>query len=36
MFIREKKPSEGGVANVRPAMIDFSGLTLRIGIKFRF
>ena len=36
MFIREKKPSEGGVTNVRPAMIDFSGLTLRIGIKIRF
>lgn len=36
MFIRGKKPSEGGVVNVRPAMIDFSGLTLRAGIKIRF
>jgi len=36
MFIREKKPSEGGVTNVRPATIDFSGLTLRAGVKIRF
>jgi len=36
MFIRGKKPSEGGVTNVRPAVIDFSGFSLRAGIKLRF
>lgn len=36
IFIRDKKPSEGGVTNVRLATIDFSGLSLRVGIKFRF
>jgi len=36
MFIRDKKPSESRVANVKLAVIDFSGLTFRAGIKIRF
>jgi hypothetical protein len=36
IFIRNKKPSESGVTNVRLATVDFSGLSLRAGIKFRF
>jgi len=36
LFIREKKPSEAGVVAPREAIIDFSGITLRAGIKINF
>jgi len=36
LFIRDKKPSEAGVSNPKKATIDFSGVSLKIGIKFRF
>ncbi len=36
LFIREKKPSEAGVTSPREAEIDFSGLTIRAGIKIKF
>ncbi len=35
-FIRSKSPSEAGVENVREATADFSGLSIRVGIKIRF
>lgn len=36
LFIRNKWPSEGGVENAREAKIDFSGISLRAGIKIKF
>jgi len=36
LFIRDKKPSEAGVSNPKKATIDFSGVSLQVGIKFRF
>ena len=36
LFIRDKKPSEAGVSNPKKATIDFSGVSLKVGIKFRF
>ena len=36
LFIREKRPTEAGVSDPRPAEIDFSGLTIKAGIKIRF
>jgi hypothetical protein len=35
-FIRGKTPSEAGVENVREATADFSGISLRVGLKIRF
>jgi hypothetical protein len=35
-FIRSKTPSEAGVENVREAKVDFSGISVRAGIKIRF
>ena len=35
-FIRSKVPSEAGVENAREAKVDFSGLSIRAGIKIRF
>lgn len=36
LFIRENKPTEANVSNPRHASIDFSGLSLKLGIKIRF
>ena len=36
LFILEKKPTEAGVVAPREAIIDFSGITLRAGIKIYF
>jgi hypothetical protein len=36
VFIRERKPSEGGVTDVRLATLDLSGFWLRTGIRIRF
>lgn len=36
VFIREKKPSEGGVSDPELATIDYSGLSLRFGLRFYF
>ena len=36
LFIRNKMPAEAGVENAREAKIDFSGLSLRVGLKIRF
>ncbi len=36
LFIRDKKPSEAGVSNPKKATIDFSGVSLKVGIKLRF
>jgi hypothetical protein len=35
-FIRSKAPTEANVENVREAMVDFSGISIRAGIKIRF
>jgi len=36
LFIKEKKPSEAGVINARVATVDFTGASVRLGIKFKF
>jgi len=36
LFIRDKKPSEAGVSNPKNAEIDFSGVSLMVGIKLKF
>lgn len=36
LFIREKKPSAAGVVAPREAIIDFSGISIRAGIKIYF
>jgi hypothetical protein len=36
VFIRSKLPAEGGVDNARQAEVDFSGFSLRAGIKIKF
>lgn len=36
VFIRERKPSEAGVSNARLAVVDFSGFTIKLGIKIKF
>lgn len=36
VFIRERKPSEAGVSNARLAIVDFSGFSIKLGIKIRF
>jgi len=36
VYIREKKPSEAGVSNARLAIVDFSGFTIKLGIKIKF
>ena len=36
LFILEKKPTEAGVVAPREATIDFSGISLRAGIKINF
>lgn len=36
VFIRHKEPSEAGVTEVRPAKLDLSGYSLKLGLKVRF
>ncbi len=36
LFIRESKPNEAGVIDAKEAQVDFSGVSLRIGISVRF
>lgn len=36
LYIREKKPTEAWVVDAKEAIIDFSGVTLKAGIKFWF
>lgn len=36
LFIREKRPAEAGVEEAREATLNFSGLTIRLGLSFRF
>jgi hypothetical protein len=36
LFIRERKPSEGGVSDAKLATLDYSGVWLRAGIRIRF
>ena len=36
VFLRDKTPSEGGVANAREAVLDLSGLSIKAGIKITF
>lgn len=36
LFIREKKPTEAGVSDVREAELDFSGIKLKAALKFSF
>ena len=36
VFIREKRPTEAGVIDVRKVELDFSGFSLKLGIKVRF
>ena len=36
LFIRGQKPTEAGVSDARNATMDFSGISLRIGIKLGF
>jgi hypothetical protein len=35
-FIRNKVPAEAGVENAREASVDFSGISIRAGIKIKF
>ena len=36
VFIRDGKPAERGVENAQDAILDLSGVSLRLGIKFKF
>ena len=36
LYIRERKPAEAWVVDAKEAIIDFSGVTLKAGIKFWF
>lgn len=36
LFIREKKPTEAGVSDAKPATINLSGFEVRVGIRFKF
>jgi hypothetical protein len=36
VFIRDRKPTEAGVVDVRRAELDLSGYSLRLGLKVRF
>lgn len=36
VFVREKKPSEAGVSDVRKAEIDYSGPLLKFGLRLKF
>ena len=36
LFIRETRPNEAGIIGAEKAMIDFSGVAVKIGIRLRF
>ena len=36
LFIRKNKPAGSDVSEVKEAVVDFSGLSLKVGIKIRF
>lgn len=36
LYIRERKPTEAWVTDAKEALIDFSGVSLKVGIKFWF
>ena len=36
LFIRERKPSDAGIVDARIATVDFTGVSVRLGIKFKF
>jgi len=36
LFIRNKRPAEGGVENAREAEIDFTGMSLKAGFRIKF
>jgi outer membrane receptor for Fe3+-dicitrate len=36
VFIRNKVPAEAGVVNVREATVDFSGISIRAGLRIKF
>jgi hypothetical protein len=36
LFIRESKPHEAGVLEAREAQVDFSGVSLKVGLRIRF
>jgi len=36
VFIREKRPTEAGVMDVRKAELDLSGFSLKLGVRVRF
>ena len=36
LFIRNKKPAEARVSDAREALVDFSGLSLRLGFRIKF
>ncbi|MHB8055566.1 MAG: SH3 domain-containing protein [Candidatus Aminicenantales bacterium] len=36
VFVRDKTPAESGVENAKEAVVDLSGIALRIGFKFKF
>jgi len=36
LFIRNKRPAEGGVENAREAEIDFTGIILKAGFRIKF
>jgi len=36
LFLRDKKPTEGGVYNAREASLNLLGLTLKAGLKLKF
>jgi len=36
LFIREKKPAEARVSDAREALVDFSGVSLRLGFRIKF
>jgi len=36
VFVRDGKPAERGVENAKDAVLDLSGIALRVGLKFKF
>ncbi len=36
LFIRSNRPAEAGVEGAEPAAVDFSGASLRLGVRIRF
>ncbi|MFW6160470.1 MAG: hypothetical protein ACOC57_04940, partial [Acidobacteriota bacterium] len=36
LFISRQKPGEAGVSDVKEAVVSFSGMTVKAGLRFRF